>query len=343
MANIQNVSIRGVSACVPKQSERIADIKLFDDKSSVRFSKATGIEERRIADNGTFTSDLAKSAIKQLLSDLNWKETDVDVLVVITQTGDYSAPGVALKIHGDLGFKNQCMAFDVNLGCSSFPNGLAIVASILNSMKLSKAILAIADISSRLCHKEDLSTYPLFGDAGSAIALEYDFGENIYFDLNSDGKGLDAIIIKGNGLSSAYSPLDQYNLDDVGRSPWHMRMKGTDVFSFAISVGPETINQVLKNIPDSTSPQAVVLHQANKLINTTIQKKLNLSSTVLFPESLQLFGNTSSVTIPVTFVHNYGGQALNGWYVGAGFGVGLSWGAVAFKAHDLKICKLLEI
>ena len=132
---IRNIKISGVSACVPRNIEKVLDAFGHDKiDQATRFSKITGISERRIVDEVTLVSDLVLRSCQALLEDCNRNATDIDVLIVVTQTGDNSAPGVALKVANLLGCRENLVAFDINLGCSSFPYGLAVASSLLNSL-----------------------------------------------------------------------------------------------------------------------------------------------------------------------------------------------------------------
>src|SRR5690606_9912867 len=70
-----------------------------------------------------------------------------------------------------------------------------------------------------------------------------------------------------------------------------------------------------------------VFHQANRMMNEKIRKKLNLSENKV-PYSLKHFGNTSSASIPLTMVTEMRTdlQQKNNRLLLCGFGVGLSWG-----------------
>lgn len=338
---IASISVRSIAAAVPSVVELVAECPSFKSISSERFSKVTGIYERRIAPDNIFTSDLILAASKKIANEIPGISSGLGVVVVVTQTGDNSAPGVALKIHKELDLNTSCLAFDINLGCSSFPYGLAAVASIMKTLNIKLGLLCIGDISSRLCHRFDSSTYPLFGDAGSAILLENTGGdEEIFFDLNSDGSGREDIFVEGASLSSRVSPA-AVDFSFGEKTAFHMQLKGANVFSFAISKAPQSIKKLIDTY--DFVPDICVLHQANKKINDYVEKSLKLES-CHFPTSLRNFGNTSSVTIPLTIVTEYQGRELdNIKMIACGFGVGLSWGTVGLVAKNLRVLDLVEI
>lgn len=337
---ISGVDIVGVASAVPRLSEKVSEIAGFDTLQSKKFTKVTGIVERRLASNDIMVSDLIAASVEKLLTDVSIDKSKIAALITITQTGDNAAPGVALKVSSKLGLKEQLIAFDINLGCSSFPYGLATMASMMKSLNLDYALLCIGDISSRICHPLDMATYPLFGDAGSAILLKLDTvrGNVMYFDLNSDGAGREDIFIQSGGLASEVSPL---RLKHGEKNAAHMNLKGANVFAFAINKAPASIRKVLKSA-NIEAPEVCILHQANKKINKFIENELKFDNCI-FPSSLEKFGNTSSVTIPLTIVTNYGGTSLSKNILACGFGVGLSWGSVLTSLSNCKICELVEI
>lgn len=274
------------------------------------------------------------AAAEAVFEHLGWLRESVGAVVMITQTGDQPVPATAIVIQDKLGLSHSTLAFDVNLGCSSYPYGLAIVGSMMHSLGIQRALLLIGDVSSRLCAVHDKSSWPLFGDAGSATALELDEGAApIQFDLMSDGAGKDAIIIPGGGLASRRPPAidesirTEVGADGVTRRPDNLILRGADIFSFAISKVPPSIRRVL----DASSIVAedvdyLVLHQANKMINDTVARKLGFSAERT-PTSIEQYGNTSSASIPVTLCVNAHMFEEAKSIAVSGFGVGLSWGS----------------
>ncbi|MDB0023979.1 ketoacyl-ACP synthase III [Planktomarina temperata] len=337
---VSGVEVIGIASAVPSNIEKVYEIGAFSPAQAEKFSKVTGISERRLAQPGTFVSDLIFASVEKLLKDIPVLPSQIGALITITQTGDNAAPGVALKVASLLGCDQQMLAFDVNLGCSSFPYGLAIASSLMRTLNLEYTLLTIGDISSRICHPEDMATYPLFGDAGAAILLKRgeDNKGHMYFDLNSDGSGRHDIFIKSAGLSSEFPPLD---LQLSEKNSAHMELKGANVFSFAIDKAPKSIKAVLTHA-NMEQPDVCVLHQANKKINDFIERSLSFSD-CYFPSSLKYFGNTSSVTIPLTLVTNFGGSAMSANVLACGFGVGLSWGSVFTRFNKCHISELVEV
>ncbi|MBZ0224262.1 MAG: ketoacyl-ACP synthase III [Dokdonella sp.] len=347
MSAIQGIAVRGIAACVPTKVSQTDDYDLLAPEERQRLQKATGIAAHRVSPPGQCTSDLCQTAAEQLLDHLDWERGSVGALVLLTQTPDQPIPATGIVLQDKLGLPSTCLAFDINLGCSAFPYGLATLASMMATLGISRALLLMGDIS-RVCAYADKSAWPLFGDAGSATALEIDHSApSIHVDLMSDGSGRDAIIIPGGGLASRLPPGDwpaQPAQDDDGmvRHPANLRLRGADIFSFAITKVPPSIQRTLDaagKMPGDVD--YLVLHQANKMINDTITKKAHFSAESSL-SSLAEYGNTSSASIPLTVCAHAQRFDRERLVAACGFGVGLSWGTALFSLPAGGVLPLIE-
>ncbi|HET8837879.1 MAG TPA: ketoacyl-ACP synthase III [Flavobacteriaceae bacterium] len=347
--SIHNTKISGIAAAVPKQTESNWDYDVLTDSEKRLLIKTTGVENRRVAPKGITTSDLCFEAAEKLIADLGWKKNEIEVLVFLSQSRDYYLPATSIILQDRLGLSTTCMAFDIGLGCSGFPYGLSVVGSLLSATGLKKALLMMGDISSATCAREDKSTYPLFGDAGTVTALEFD--ENaapMNFQLNSDGSGHDAIIIPHGGIRNLVSTnsFTKKTLEKgITRSNLNLALNGLDVFNFSITKIPKSLKAFLSKT--NSTPEDYdyfLMHQANKLMNETIRKKLKFEMEKT-PYSIKDFGNTSSASIPLTLVSELNTELrkkkLN--LLLTGFGVGLSWGIVSLKTNKICCPELIEL
>ena len=346
---LKNVSIRGITTVVPATISRVEDYSHMLPSEAKKFSQITGIIERRIVNSNQTSADLCYAAAEDILKTLDWRKEDIEVLILITQSGDYPIPATAIVLQDRLGLKRNTLAFDINLGCSSYPYGIAIIGSLLKSLNLSKGLLLIGDTSSKLCSINDKSTWPLFGDAGSATAIEIseEVDSTVFFDFNTDGSGKDAIIINSGGLGSR-NPATKDNMheqniaDGITKTAQHLQLKGADVFSFAIKEVPKSIGNCLSHAKISINEiDFIILHQANKMINDNIIRKIYASIEKVL-HSLEKSGNTSSVSIPLTICFNKDKFDGNKKLLLSGFGIGLSWATCILDIDNIKL-NLLEI
>jgi 3-oxoacyl-[acyl-carrier-protein] synthase-3 len=349
MKSISGVAIRAVACAVPTKIVTTDEYSVLTPEERQRLEKATGVGKRRISPLNQCASDLCAAAANHAIETLGWQRDSIGALVLITQTADQPIPATSIVLQAKLGLSQAHIAFDVNLGCSAMPFGLAIVGSMMQALNVPRALLLMGDVSSRVCAEHDKSSWPLFGDAGSAVALELqDDAPAMYFDLMSDGSGKDAIIVPSGGLASRRPPgpgpvEEEVGSDGIPRRPDNLHLRGADVFSFAISKVPSSILRALETSGKSVENlDYLVLHQANKMINDTIAKKVKM-----LPEkslsSLGDYGNTSSASIPLTLCAHASKFSEGDRLVSAcGFGVGLSWGTAVLTIPAGSILPIVE-
>lgn len=338
----KNVRIAGISAGVPKKVICNLDIpNLSKDYDAVAFVEATGVKERRVDD--FTTSDLCVPAANKLIEDLGWDKSEIGAVIFVSQTTDYFLPATACIVQDRLGLNKECYAEDIVLGCSGWVYGLSNVVSLMSNGNIKKAILLAGD-AKRHVDSHD----PLFGYAGTATALEYKEGEKGFqFHFGTDGSGYDAIIIPDGGSRNQISEksFETEEIDGKQYNRLQTRMKGMDVFAFGISTAPKSIKKLGEHFGfDYLEADYCVFHQANMKMNNMIAKKLKLDSQKV-PSCMWEFGNTSSASIPLTIVTQLKNKCENLpiKFICCGFGVGLSWGTVAFETKELVISDLVEL
>jgi 3-oxoacyl-[acyl-carrier-protein] synthase-3 len=342
--SVPNIEIVGIAACVPAA---IAENSALEIQDVNRLISTTGIARRRISAIDSSTADLCISAASKLLKDIGWSGDDVDAIIFVTQTPDYILPATSPYIQTQLGLSVNCYCLDISLGCSGYIYGLSVLTALMQNGTIKKAILLAGDTISKICSPNDKSTFPLFGDGGTATALEYKSGgDGFKFHFGNDGSGKDAIIVKDGGFRNMFSPESlaiQTIEHGIARNNLHLTLEGMDVFAFGISRAPESVNALLQYF--SLDPEKLdyfVFHQANLFMNEKIRKKLKLEPAKV-PYSLWNFGNTSCASIPLTMVTEIADSLKSGSreVVACGFGVGLSWGSAHFKTKKIIIPELL--
>lgn len=313
------------------------------------FYKTVGIKERRVASENTTCSDLCEKAAQYFFDNGITTRENIDVVIFVSQSSDYFLPSTAVILQDKLKLRKSVLAFDITLGCSGYVYGLSVINNFLQSGQFKQALLLAGDKSTISTNYEDKSAYPLFGDAGTATLLEYDpKASDMYFNLNSDGSGKNAIIIEHGHSRHPYSPESDIISEvepGVKRAKKHLALNGQDIFTFALKEVPPNVKETLafanKTIPDI---DFFVMHQANKLINETIRKKLGIDKEK-YPYSIELFGNTSSASIPLTLCLGLKDKLLKESLnlLLCGFGVGLSWGTAILKTDQLKAAEIIEL
>ena len=328
----KGVGITALSGAVPRNIiDNYKYTQYFPEDQVKAVVDKIGIYERRFTDDKTCSSDLCYAAAEKLISDNNIDKNDIDLLIFISQTPDYRMPATSVLLQDRLGLSKKTIAFDINLGCSAFIYGLSVVYSMMQNSGLKKALLLDGETRSKIYSPKDRRSAFLFGDGGVAAIIERDdkFGES-FFSLNSDGSRGDLIKINGGGyrMPSSIETLKERVVDEYGniRNDEQGYMNGGDVFNFVISEIPRDIKHLLTwseiNVQDL---DYYVFHQANNFINSYLAKKLKLDTSKI-PSTIAKYGNTSSVSVPLTIADQLKGK-LDGdnKLLLSAFGVGMTW------------------
>lgn len=346
----EGVGITAMSAAVPKRVVKNRKYtEVFSAQEANDIVDKTGIEERRFADEETCSSDLCFAAAEKLIADNNINREDIELLVFISQTPDYRMPATSVTLQHRLGLPHNCIAFDINLGCSAFLYGLSVVYGMIERSGLRKALLLDGETRSKVYSPRDRRSAFLFGDGGVAALIERDpkFGKSV-FSLNSDGSRANLIMIPAGGyrkMSSAETIVEKV-VDEFGnmRSEEQGYMRGGDVFNFVIREIPRDINNMLAKEEKSVDDfDYIVFHQANNFINSYIMKKMKMNAEKI-PLTIAKFGNTSSVSVPLTIVSELQDK-LDGKkeLLLSAFGVGMTWATGVVPFVDCKISDIIEV
>lgn len=345
-----DIGISSIAACVPKQIVKNVNYteNFTKDEASAIVDK-TGIQERRFAPKGMTSSDLCFTAANQLLDNKNVFRSEIDVLLFVSQTPDYRMPATAIILQHRLGLEKSTLAFDISIGCSGYVYGLSVAYSYAQQANVRKVLLLVGETRSRVYSPKDRKTAFIFGDAGTATLIEKNncLGSSSFL-LGSDGSRSGLIKMDAGGYRnpSSLDTLKEKVVDEYGniRSDEHGYMNGSDVFSFVLREIPKNIKGILENSKTLLKDiDYFYFHQANKYMNEYLGKKLKVPPQKA-PLSLQKYGNTSSVSIPLNIVdHRAGfGVSSESWLL-CGFGVGMSWASCILNVHNIDILPLIEI
>jgi 3-oxoacyl-[acyl-carrier-protein] synthase III len=346
--SVPGISLRGIASAVPPVVYDNRDYDHLAEKDRELFIKTVGVEKRRVARKGLTTSDLCETAAKQLIGSLGWDPSEIELLIFISQSRDYIIPATAGILQHKLGLPKTCLAYDISLGCSGYVYGLSVIGSQMAVSGIKKGLLMVGDVSTQTTSPLDKSTFPLFGDGGTVTALELDpEAAPMVFNLQTDGKGYEAIIIPDGGIRNLVTPesfiYEQFG-EGISRDRLQIALNGMEVFQFSLREVPPNIRQLLEHAgKDIEGVDYFILHQANRLMNESIRKKLGIASEKC-PYSMNEYGNTSSASIPITINHAIREPMETGKVklVLSGFGVGLSWGSIYLETDRIVCPEIIE-
>ncbi|WP_460241303.1 ketoacyl-ACP synthase III [Aurantivibrio infirmus] len=337
-STMKGARIAGISTCVPSKTVQNADMTdLFTEQELRKIIGMVGISSRHISDGKQCSTDLCLEAAKKLLSELQWDKDSVDALIMITQSPDYLLPSSSCLIHRDLDLSEDCASFDVGLGCSGYPYGLWLANMMLASGQCKRILLLHGETPSLFTNPEDRATALLFGDAGSATALEADSENenNWHYNLKTDGKGFKALVIEAGGFRTRI-PEDP--------SKYYVSMNGPQLFTFTTQKVPALIDETLA-IANTESDRIdyFIFHQANRFITRHIAKKMGVDDTKI-PSTIEEFGNTGGVSVPLTITKGLKKiEKDNTSIMALGYGVGLSWGSALINLNKNTILMHCEL
>lgn len=335
-SRVSGFKVRGISTCVPPTV--IDNLALAGEgQDDVRkVVSMAGVRHRHVVADGVTSVDLCVAAAAPLLARLGWAPESITGLIFVTQSPDYLLPSSACIAQARLGLGDHCAAFDIGLGCSGYPYGLYIAATMLRGGGHQRILLLHGETPSRFAHPDDRSTALLFGDAGSATALEYtgDDGDVASFVLGSDGAGAGSLIIRGGGFRdrTPADPRDNF-----------VRMDGAGIFNFTIKRVPPLIADALQ-LSGSTVDgiDAFVFHQSNRYIMRHLAKKCGLPEErvpLTIAETANCGGPSVAVTLAQAPLPDGAGPSR---VMLLGYGVGLSWGAAVISL-DRDVARLHHV
>jgi 3-oxoacyl-[acyl-carrier-protein] synthase-3 len=243
------VKLVGIAGAVPDVIK--TNQALNGETSEIqKTAKIVGIKSRQVASDNICTSDLCYSAADKLLNTLKWERDSIDALIFLSQTPDYLLPATSCVLQARLNLSNSCAAFDMSLGCSGYIYGLLVAYSLISANGIRRVLLLVGDTISKVISPHDVPANILFGDAGTATAIEYDENTNDSFiTVSTDGSGANSIIIEAGGFRKPKSlqtnTRKPHLKDNVLRSEEELFIDGSAVFSFTLSRVPKSILDLL--------------------------------------------------------------------------------------------------
>lgn len=324
--------IIGTGSSLPKQIVTNDDLSKIMDTSDEWISSRTGIRERHLAKEET-TASMSVEAAQKALHNAGIKVEEVDLIIVATVTGDYVTPSTACEVQAGIG-ADRAVAFDVNAACSGFMFALHTAHAYLQTGIYRTALILGAETLSKIMDWGDRSTCVLFGDgAGAAVVRAYaqedgsmgGHGGLLAFEQGSDGA-------RGKVLACE----SRRNNNPLVHNPAmlsYVDMDGQEVYKFAVSTVPSSIQRVLEEAGIETGDiKYFVLHQANIRIIQSVAKRLKVDMEK-FPLSLDHCGNVSAASVPILLdeMNQKGMLGRGDKIVLSGFGGGLTWASAVIE------------
>lgn len=327
-----DVQLRAVTAALPKTRLEMKSLaSLYGEIEMRRIVESTGISSVHIAGKLS-TEDLCTAAARHLLTHTNVSASDIDAVVVVTQTPDGFMPGVASGIHASLGLPRSCLTFDLNFGCPGFVYGL-LQAALLVRAGHKNVLLCAGDVTTKLIKPGDRHVQSVFGDAvGAALLGPGPEKINFLFDID------------GAGRPHLHTPLTYHLSPDRAATVGHLYMDGSEVMKFALSRVPSMVNKLLDQCGLTHAEIDLALfHQANMLMLKYL-RKLSGFTPNQWVIDLAETGNTGPASIPLLMARLQDSPAIrfNKVMLG-GFGIGLSVGIAITSLKETQRISPVEV
>ncbi len=325
---MKSLKIVGTGVSLPSRVVTNADLESMVDTSDAWITERTGIRERRVADEGTSTSDLCAGAIKNACEDAGLEPGALDAIIVGTSTADTLFPSTACWVQGKLGLTGPA-AFDVSAGCSGFLYGLEIASALLMSGSASRIAVVGGEVMSKVVNWKDRSTCVLFGDgAGAAIVTK--------------GNGDSGVLASNWGANGNLAPILYQPAGGTQRPATHetvetnahtVHMEGSTVFRHAVLAMTRAATSAMEKAEITADDiDLFVPHQANIRIMEVARERAGVPRDKMYVV-LHKYGNMSAATIPVAMHEaRREGRIKDGTLVvTTAFGTGFTWGGAVLR------------
>ena len=344
--------VQGILGVVPAtELDFLEDMRRFDfpEAKSLKLKMVMGYDKHRVAHPSTCVSDLAVHGFQHLFAKGVLQPADIDALILVTQSPDYLVPPTSFVIAGRLGLPTDLYCLDINQGCAGYVIGLFQALQLLQQPAIRTVALVNADVLSRRVSRKDKNSWPLAGDAAAITILRADpAAPPVHGNLKCDGSRNQALVIPAGGFRTP-STAETARLEDAGENNWrsldHLRMDGAGVFNFVMTEVPPMIDALLQAAGVARdSVDSFLFHQPNRFMLHKLADAMGVPHDRMPANLVEKFGNSNSVTIPLTATLNLGPDLTRRpmRLCLAGFGVGLTWGSLLLDTGPLDFCEWID-
>jgi 3-oxoacyl-[acyl-carrier-protein] synthase-3 len=328
MPSLVSVGVAGTGAFVPERRITNSDLETMVDTSDAWIRERTGICERRVVEEGVVTSDLAAEASRRALEASSVSPSDVDFIIVATSTPDQVFPTTACHLQAKLGAE-RAGAIDIAAACTGFIYGVAIGAQFIATGTYRNVLVVGAECLSKITDYTDRTTCILFGDGAGAVLLQANAprGRILSSFLRGDGSGAEVMQVPAGGSRMPAS------LDSVSNRMHYMRIRGREVFKFAVLKMVELVEEGLRSNGLGREDLGLIIpHQVNMRIIELALKKLEYPPEMAYT-NIDRYGNTSAASVPIALDEALREHRLvpGKAVVCVAFGAGLTWGSLVMK------------
>ncbi|NUM32712.1 MAG: ketoacyl-ACP synthase III [Bacteroidetes bacterium] len=325
MSKIQ-AAITAIGGYVPEKILTNKHLEYMVDTTDEWIKTRTGIEERRILEEGLGMSYMAAKAVEMLLKKRGIDPLEIELVICCTVTGDLVFPATSNIVCDMTGMKNA-WGYDIGAACSGFLFGLETGAKFIETGKHKKVIVIGGDKMSAIIDYKDRNTCIIFGDGCGAVLLEPNFEGLGVVDsiLKADGSGKEFLHQKAGG--SLKPPTHQ----TIDAREHYVYQEGKTVFKFAVTNMAEVSHEIMKrNNLTANDVNYLLAHQANKRIIDATADRMGVGNEKVLM-NIQRYGNTTSGTLPLLMWDFEKILKKGDNLILSTFGGGFTWGSMYIK------------
>ncbi len=308
--NFRNVAIETLEYALPDEVWTSADIehRLVDVYTRLRLPEGrlelmTGIQERRFWPAGMKPSEASAKAGAIALDRSSFSRDQIDLLIHSAVCRDRLEPATAAYVHGYLGLSGHCQIFDVSNACLGFLNAMVVVAGLIESGQIERALI---------CSGED--GRPLVENTLRQLQNPELTRKTIkpYFANLTIGAGAVSAVLCRKDLVTQSCPLltaavvetdtsaNELCQGDSAGSELEMLTDSEELLAAGIGVATRAWARFQEATGwTSNTPDRVITHQVGKAHTRELFKALNLNLDKDFT-TFEKLGNVGSVSCPIT-------------------------------------------
>jgi 3-oxoacyl-[acyl-carrier-protein] synthase-3 len=331
---ITKAFIAGTGHFVPSKVVTNFDLEKKMNTSDEWIRQRSGIVERRYAEPGVGSSDLAYEAALRAIEDAKIDKSEIDFIIAATLSPDHYFPGIGVIVQAKLGLSG-IGALDVRNQCTGFLYALSVAEQYIKTQTYKKILLVASEVqSSNLDYSDEgRDIAVLFGDGGGAVILEP--------NEKNDGRGILSTHLFSDGRYASDlwmekpSPKDKPTFAEefFKKRRFFPKMEGRNVFKNASEKMPEAVRIALKHNGLSIEDvDHLIPHQANDRISLMVARGLKIPVEKVI-RNIDRFGNTTAASIPIALDESLKGGIIKDGDIAAltAFGSGYTWGSALIK------------
>ncbi|MCB0377449.1 MAG: ketoacyl-ACP synthase III [Bdellovibrionales bacterium] len=189
--------------------------ELYGRDMSTFLVEKRNIKERHYMADNQATSDLIVPAAQKAMEQAGITASDLDLIIVATDTPDYLSPSTAAVVQYKLGAKNAG-CFDLNSACAGFVSAMDVANKYIVTEQHYKNVLVVGAYGmSKYINWDDYKISSLFADGAGAVVLQpsSDTKGIMASELFADGQYHDYMGVYGGGT---FRPITHEVLENKG-------------------------------------------------------------------------------------------------------------------------------